>query len=196
MAPEERISRIFMHSRLRLVAIAAALVMSGNGARAEDLWSATLYAGPATNTISSEIIAGHLHVDGMMIGVAVDRKLVDLGSGFSLGAEVQLTQYLGDHAYNTGALGVGVRFDRFPWRAPTVLSLYTGPSYATDPPLVPMGHRKALLNYVGVEFAVALPHATGWDAALRLYHRSGEWGLYSNDIDEGTMVGVGLRYQF
>jgi hypothetical protein len=185
-----------MQSRPGLVAIAAALVMSGHTARTEDLWSATLYGGPATNTISSEIIAGHLQINGMMIGLAIDRKLAELGSGFSLGAEGQLTQYLGDHTYNTGALGIGVRFDRFPWRAPTLLSLYTGPSYATDPPLVPMGHRKALLNYVGAEFAVAIPQTTGWAAALRLYHRSGAWGLYSKDMDEGTMVGVGLRYRF
>ncbi|MDE2014491.1 MAG: hypothetical protein KGJ75_16335 [Alphaproteobacteria bacterium] len=33
-------------------------------------------------------------------------------------------------------------------------------------------------------------------AVLRLYHRSGAWGVYSINADEGTMVGVGLRARF
>jgi len=31
---------------------------------------------------------------------------------------------------------------------------------------------------------------------LRLYHRSGAWGLYARNVDQGTMVGAGLRYRF
>ncbi len=128
-----------------------------------------------------------------MAGLAGDVRLFALGSGFSFAAEGQLTQFGGKYTYTTGALGVGFRYDGYPWSA----ALYSGPSYATDPPKgIAQFQGKKLLNYVGLEVNHAIPHAHGWSVGLRMYHRSGAWGLYSIDNDEVTMFGIGVRKQF
>lgn len=155
-------------------------------------WSLTIYAGPSTNSFFSHIFQGHFRVNGGMAGAAGDVRLWALGNGFSFAAEGQLTQFAGQHSYTTAALGVGMRYDHYPWS----IGLYTGPSYATDPPREQYFHGKALLNYVSAEVAYGIPRAQGWDVALRLYHRSGAWGFYSPDADEGSMIGIGIRKRF
>jgi hypothetical protein len=165
------------------------------GVRAQSPWSISLYGGATTDTITTQIAAGHLHIIGGMIGLAANRRLAYLGSGFSLAAEGQVAQYLTHDPYQTVSLGIGASYDRFPWNAPSTLALYIGPSYAFDPPAI-AGQTHPFLNYVSAEFAVQIPQAPQWDAALRLFHRSGAWGLYAHSFDQGTMVGAGLRYRF
>jgi hypothetical protein len=155
-------------------------------------WSAALYAGPSTNSFFSRTFQGHFRINGAMVGLAGDARLFHLGKHFSFEGEAQVTQFGGQHAYTTGALGIGLRYTCFPWS----LALSTGPSYALNPPRQQFFHGKALLNYVGAEFAYAIPHSAGWDMALRFYHRSGAWGLYSEDADEGSMIGIGIRKRF
>lgn len=137
-----------------------------------------------------------------MIALAVDRRLFRLGWGFSVGAEGQITQHFGEHTYNTFALGLGFRFNDFPWsdRLPTSIAVYSGPSYAINPPIelyVPTRRQHPFLNYLSLEIAVALPHhERHWDGVLRIYHRSGAWGVYSINADEGSMIGLGIRAKF
>ena len=50
------------------------------------------------------------------------------------------------------------------------------------------------LNYVAIEIAFGLNR--DWDAGLRIYHRSGAWGTYSNTADVGSVVGIALRRRF
>jgi hypothetical protein len=177
------------------LALAGALIALPNGAFAQNQWSVSLYGGPTTDTITTQIITGHLHIIGGMVGVAVDHRLANLGSGFSLAAEGQATQYFTHDAYQTVSLGLGVSYNRFPWTTPTTLAVYLGPSYAFSPPPL-AGKEHALLNYVSAEFAVQIPDTENLDATLRLFHRSGAWGLYARNVDQGTMVGAGLRYRF
>lgn len=176
--------------------------------RADDgSWSATLYAGAATNKFATHIFsAGGFEPDGAMMGVAPDVKLATPGWGFTLEAEGQLTQYVLGHDYQTVALGIGLRFHNFPWsdRLATSLAIYTGPSYATNPPAegigfenTPVGfERKHLLNYVSIEYAMAVSRASPWDICFRAYHRSGAFGVYSHGADEGTTLGLGVRRRF
>jgi hypothetical protein len=164
-------------------------------ARAQSPWSISLYGGPTTDTITTQIATGHLHIIGGMVGLAANHRLAKLGSGFSLAAEAQVTQYFTHDPYQTVSLGVGASYDRFPWDTPTTLAVYIGPSYAFDPPPI-LGQLHPLLNYVSAEFAVQIPQAPQWDATLRLFHRSGAWGLYARSFDQGTMLGAGLRYRF
>ncbi len=100
-----------------------------------------------------------------MAGIAVDRRLWTLRWGLAAEAEVQITQFGFEHRYTTFALGLGLRFHNFPWSAdlPTSLSVYTGPSYAIDPPVLEgftwsnsFYQCKQLLNYISIELAVAL----------------------------------------
>jgi len=162
-------------------------------------WSITVYGGPATGTIFTEVLAGRFKWDSGMIGIAADRRLAYLGWGFNLVGEVQLQEYSFGHTYPSAALGLGFEFHHFPWerQVPTAFSVFTGPTYSIDPPLnyppAALGSRKALLNYVSAEIAVALPETRQWDAVFRIYHRSGAWGIYTIDADEVTVLGVGLR---
>jgi hypothetical protein len=168
----------------------------------ETKWSVSLYAGPSTNYIFTEVVAGRFHWADTMIGAAVDRKLAYLGWGWSLKGEGQITQHFFGHTYNTVALGLGLEFDQFPWSEslPTSFALYTGPSYTTNAPeqypRSEWGSKKALLNYVSVELAFAIPNAPHWDVEVRTFHRSGAWGIYTLDADENTMVGIGIRRRF
>jgi hypothetical protein len=67
-----------------------------------------------------------------MVGVAVDRKLLYLGSDISLAAEGQVTQYFFGHRNTTFALGLGLQFDKLFGFDHTSLSLYTGPSFRAN----------------------------------------------------------------
>lgn len=181
-----------------LILAASALAWT-SAAQAASPWSATLYAGPSSTKFVTQILGGDFEVNGGMVGLAIDRGLFKLGSGISIGAEMQVTQFFGDYTYNTGALGIGLRFDEFPWSdtLPTTFAIYTGPSYAPNAPIIkdPVPHQDPkFLNYVGVEAGFGI--ARKWDAVLRIYHRSGAWGTYSNTADVGTMIGLGLRRRF
>jgi hypothetical protein len=168
----------------------------------ESKWSLSLYAGPSTNYIFTEVVAGRFHWADTMVGVALDRKLAYLGWGWSLKGEAQITQHSLGHTYNTAALGLGVEFDQFPWSEtlPTSFAVYSGPSYTTNPPQqyprAEFGSKKALLNYVSIELAFAIPNAPRWDVEIRTFHRSGAWGIYTLDADENSVIGIGIRRHF
>ncbi|MBV8977756.1 MAG: hypothetical protein JO261_09765 [Alphaproteobacteria bacterium] len=189
---------VFKRLAAGLLALAAAPVFV-SGAKAEGPWSATLYAGPSSTKFVTQILGGDFEVNGGMVGLAVDRGLFKLGSGISFAAEAQVTQFFGTYSYGTGAIGVGFRFDEFPWSdsVRTTFAIYTGPSYAPNAVIIkdPVPHQDPkFLNFVSVEAGVGLYRKT--DVVLRIYHRSGAWGLYSNTADVGTMIGIGLRRRF
>jgi len=189
---------------LTAVTIAAAVLFgaseafAGNGNTG---WTATLYGGPWTQRVVSEIVGdGNYDVHGAMVGLAVDKRFFRLGWGFSVGGEGEVTQNFGRAKFTTFGLGLGFRFDAFPWALPTSIAVYSGPSYAIDPPIEqysPQRHQHPFLNYVSIELAVAIPrYRRHWDAVVRIFHRSGVWGVYSINADEGTTIGVGLRAKF
>jgi hypothetical protein len=177
----------------------AALLWSSCASAGNSPWSATLYVGPSSTQFVTQILGGNFDVNGGMVGLAVDRGLFRLGSGISLAAELQVTDFFGKYAYQTGAFGLGLRFDEFPWSdtVPMSIAIYTGPSYAPNAPLIldPQPHQDPkFLNFVSLEFAFQMNN--DWDAALRIYHRSGAWGVYSNTADVGSTIGIGLRRRF
>jgi hypothetical protein len=178
---------------------AVALFSAGAAQAGNSPWSMTLYAGPSSTAFVTQILDGKFDVNGGMVGLAVDRGLFRLGSGISIAGEVQVTDFFGKYAYQTGAIGLGLRFDEFPWSDsfPMSIAVYTGPSYAPNAPIIldPKPHQDPkFLNYVSLEFAFQMNR--DWDATLRAYHRSGAWGVYSNTADVGSMIGVGLRRRF
>ena len=188
---------------LRRLAVAvcaiAALFFAGAAQAGNGPWSATLYAGPSSTAFVTQILDGRFDVNGGMIGLAVDRGLFRLGSGISIAGEMQVTDFFGKYAYQTGAIGLGLRFDEFPWsdHFPMSIAVYTGPSYAPNAPIIldPQPHQDPkFLNYVSLEFAFSMNR--DWDATFRAYHRSGAWGVYSNTADVGSMLGIGLRRKF
>ncbi len=191
-----------MRLRIALPLSLTAMTLLGAGAAqasGQGPWSVTLYGGPSSTKFVTQILGGDFEVNGGMVGLAVDRGLFRLGSGISFAAEAQVTQFFGDYSYATGAFGVGFRFDEFPWSdtLPTTFAIYSGPSYAPNAPIIkdPKPHQDPkFLNYVSVEAGFGI--SRHMDAVLRIYHRSGAWGTYSNTADVGTMIGIGLRRRF
>jgi hypothetical protein len=183
-------------------AVGAPREAGGADAMGNEPWSLSIYGGPWSQRVFTDIVGrGDFAVSGGMIGVAADARLFQLGGGFSLAAEGQFTQTLTGHSFETFGIGLGVRFDQFPWRRwlPTSIAVFTGPSYAVNPPIEyydPSRPQHPWLNYVGIELAVGLPGTRHWDGVIRFYHRSGVWGLYSINADEGSTVGIGLRYRW
>jgi hypothetical protein len=169
-----------------------------------DPWSATLYYGPSTTKFFGAVLQGFdMEPTGTMAGLALDRSLLDLGWDISIGGEVQVTQYFFGHKDTTVAGGLGLQFhDIFGFRR-TDFSVYAGPSYATDPPYTSIGYRNVLwpsgrvkfLNFVGIEFASALPQSD-WYGVFRIYHRSGMFGIYASSDDDGLAVGLGIQRRF
>src|SRR5437868_4072117 len=74
--------------------------------------SITLYGGPASHNTASEVfVHGEFRIDGPMLGLAYDRGLADLGSGFALEGELQATHFFIDAAYSTVGVALGLRYD-------------------------------------------------------------------------------------
>lgn len=193
---------------LRYGRLGALLLLCGGAAQAapENLpWSVTVYFGPSTTKFFGAVFtSGRFEATGAMVGIAADGRLLYLGQGISLAAEAEVTQYGFGHPDTTLAFGLGFQANAPFGLKDTRLSVYDGPSYATDPPYTSIGYhsivypaaRVNLLNYVTLEYAVALSHESNWDGVIRLYHRSGAWGLYSDHDDDGISVGLGVKYRF
>ncbi|HKU54907.1 MAG TPA: hypothetical protein VJP60_06050 [Rhizomicrobium sp.] len=144
----------------------------------------------------SHIVQGNFDIDGAMLGLAYDRWLTDLGGGFSLEAEVQAVLFFSNPTSSAVAGGLGLRHDTSQWSSrPSSLAFHTGPSYA-DEAARNAGHSERFLEYVTVEFALENINQSQWDGVIRLFHRSGAFGLYGNDADTGSMLGIGIRRRF
>lgn len=168
-------------------------------------WAVSLYYGPSSTKYFCAFLQDwNMHPTATMLGLTLDRRIADLGYDISLMAETQVTAYFFGHTNATFALGIGLQFDRLFGFERTSFAIYTGPSYATDPPYTSIGYknrvwqsaRDTFLNAVGVEFATAMPDTENWDVTFRIYHRSGMFGVYSNSDDDGLMFGLGAKYHF
>ena len=164
----------------------------------------SMYGGVATRNDTTQVfLHGHFHPDGSQIGLSLDRDLADLGSGFTLVGDVGATHFVAKGDESSVDAGIGVRYDFHLLSIPVEVSGFTGPSWADDPPLIPTGtfhgtpinfKRNEWLNYVGVEVAVGL--TSHLDAVTRYYHRSGAFGLFQPNADEGSTLGFGILYKF
>lgn len=178
------------------VFIALAVCAATDTAAQSGKQALSLYGGPFTHEYVSQILQGHFVVDGPMLGLAYDRGIFYLGSGLTLEAEAQVTHFFSEQPYSTAAAGLGLRYDMTRIIGNySSFAIYTGPSYADDPPR--FDRRKGyFLEYVAIEVAVAPVMDSPWDGVIRMYHRSGAFGLYGSHTDGGTMLGVGIRRRF
>lgn len=180
------------------------LLFPGAALAQEAPWRVTLYGGTITRLNTTQIfLHGHYHPDGSQIGLALSRDLAPLGSGFTLVGEggVQRQVARGDETILN--LGVGVRYDFELLNLPVGISAFTGPSWADDPPVIATGtwhgtpinfRRNPWLNYVGTQLAFALTPTLA--ATVRYDHRSGAFGLFAPNADEGSALGIGMQLRF
>lgn len=180
---------------------AHAVTISGNGP-----WSTTVYYGPSTTKYFFAIMQKmDLRPTGTMLGLALDRDLVQLGAGIALGAEAQATESFFGHHDTNAALGLGFRANEIFGLPRLGFAFYMGPSYDSDPPahligygnkIRPISRNSKVLNYVSAEIAFGVPRAPGWSTVFRLFHRSSMLGVYADGQDAGTSVGLGLQRRF
>jgi hypothetical protein len=189
--------------RLSAGLLAGILLLAPRAAAAHPTrWSVSVYAGPGSNDYFTHIFGGKFRVEGAVAAVALDRNIVYLGDGFKLVAEAQAVQYFFDTPTTALSLGLGIKYDALSLGPdmPVAMAFYMGPSYAIDPPAYYTAaggvKRYTWLNYLGTEFTVGIPQWRRWDFVVRGYHRSGLYGLYARDVDEGSMIGIGLRHRF
>jgi hypothetical protein len=164
-------------------------------------WSVSVYAGPGSDDYFTHIFGGgKFKVEGAVTAVALDGNLVNLGDGFMLIGEAQAVHYFYGPDTTALSLGLGLKYQFVPEpRMPVGIAFYMGPSYAIDPPFYTSGgttKRYPWLNYVASEVTIGIPQWRHWDFVLRGYHRSGMYGMYAHDVDQGSMIGVGLRHRF
>jgi hypothetical protein len=167
-------------------------------------WRSTLYGGTLTRLDTTQIfLHGHYHPDGGQIGVALSRDLARLGSDFTFVGEGGVMRQVAKGDETTINLGVGVRYDLQLLTLPVGISAFTGPSWADNPPVIPTGtwhgtpinfRKNPWLNYVGTQIAIAF--SPKFAAAIRYDHRSGAFGLFAPNADEGSALGFGIQLRF
>jgi len=115
--------------------------------------------------------------------------------------EGQLVRHTGmQHHWETNAVAA-VRLMSMPWDRwlDTRLSVGNGLSWASEEPrLEPRGEpdegdSAQLLNYTKVELEVTMPDSKRWSTFLRLHHRSGIMGTFSDVKGGSNFIGLGLR---
>lgn len=202
--------RIILAALTALAPILPAAAAEGSywdrNSRQSQNWSVSLWLGPNARKFVGAIVQDGFNMQsrGLVAGVALNRKLVRLGSDIYIAAEIQVNQTFLDHQDTIFAGMLGLQFDNLFGYERTSFAVYTGPSYDLDPAYevicykhqVSATLRKKFLNEVTAEFSSGLPFTENWDWAARLYHRSGVFGLYSQGDDDGLGVGLGLRYHF
>lgn len=105
------------------------------------------------------------------------------------------------------AFYANVRWSNFPWnhKLMTTIAIGWGASYTSDitaneaqdaVDADPDEGPQRWLNYLSVEYGVALPKHPQWQLFYRLHHRSGAFSTFAaNDVGSNVM-GLGLRYRF
>jgi hypothetical protein len=167
-------------------------------------WRATVYGGTITRLNTTQIfLHGHYHPDGSQVGVALSRDLAPLGSGFTFVGEAGVTHQVAKGVETTVNLGLGARYDFAILSVPVGIGAFTGPSWADDPPIIPTGtwhgtpinfRQNPWLNYVGTQITIAL--TPKFAATVRYDHRSGAFGLFAPNADEGSALGFGVQMRF
>jgi hypothetical protein len=94
-----------------------------------------------------------------------------------------------------------LRWANLPWNhyINTSFAIGEGISYATAVPTLEKkdnSHTKRLLNYLMLEFTLAMPCAPRTQLVFRIHHRSGAYGLYHAGNTGSNNVGIGLRVLF
>lgn len=206
---------------MRIAIALAAAIMAANPAFAESSsptptevstpnsadrpWAVSVYLGPAASKYMGAILQDlNMQSRELMVGVALDRNLLEIWTDFYLAGEIQISQYFLGHPNTVFSTMIGFQAENLFGYERTSFAYYMGPSYALNPPYTVIGYkhrlyrplRKKFLNAIAIEFASGLPFTENWDWNLRAYHRSGVFGLYSDGNDDGLTLGIGVKYHF
>ena len=186
---------------LRVVMVLCLLVGLGPWAWAQD-YALALYAGQLTKEKWEQaILPGAEFADATIVVAAASWTAGRfLDDRLTCELEAQVGKYFGDQDHWEFNLPIiGLRWHRFPWDAylATSIAWGIGPSYATEIPPVELqtndsSRRWLVYWYAELTFG---PPAAGWEALLRLHHRSDSFGLVAEDGGSNAVC-AGVRYRF
>lgn len=93
------------------------------------------------------------------------------------------------------------RIKNFPWNNHLITSLSLGEGISWSSKISTREYRNSrdpqhLLNYLNLEFTVALPKYPRLEFVGRFHHRSGVFGLYRSQNSGATAAGMGIRWYF
>ena len=119
--------------------------------------------------------------------------------------ESQVVRHWGEQEHWEFNLAYVGRWKKFPWDAhvDTSIALGAGVSYATEVPFIEprakelgLEESEKLLGYLLVEIELAPPQSSNWSGFVRLHHRSGAKGLFSDVNGGSNFLTLGARYYF
>lgn len=184
---------------------------------AEKLWSIMFYAGETSGQDFLEVVQFHFS--------GIDETLFSTELAYSLSknnfiekyiypyAQLQFAVNLGQRTSESDPTPVGegdlymvLRWQAFPWNnyVKTSFAVGEGVSYVShvpigeieDPELKPGDVTRKLLNYLMLELTVSIPKHPDVQLVYRLHHRCTAYGMYGNEKQGSTNVGLGLRFLF
>ncbi len=93
------------------------------------------------------------------------------------------------------------RIKNFPWEKYLITSLSLGEGVSYSSKISTREYRNSkdpqhILNYLNLEFTVALPKYPRFELVGRFHHRSGVFGLYRSHNSGATAAGLGVRWYF
>ncbi len=191
------------------VRAAAALVVAaclGPSCQSEGQRFASVYAGPYTDNSLPEEIALFRPLsfeDATLVAAAVSQVIAEPSEHYRWELEGNFVQWFGDQDHQEFAGLAVFRWLSLPWDRwiDSSIAFGNGLSWATETPALeeqfhPDTGATQLLYHIAVEVAFELPKAPDWQTFVRVHHRSGVFGLFS-DVDGGSNVlALGLRYGF
>ncbi len=165
-------------------------------------YALAIYAGRLTKEKwERAILPGADFADATLVVAAGSWTVARFFDGnLSCELEAQVGKYVGDQDHWEFNLPIiGFRWHRFPWEryVATSFAWGIGPSYATEIPPIEIETSDAssrwLIYWYG-ELTLGPPDA-GWEAMLRLHHRSDGFGTVAEDGGSNAVC-AGLRYRF
>ncbi len=167
-------------------------------------WYVSLYAGEWVGGKGSTSLSGLTDYealqDSFLLTANVGRQIGHPFESLYVDAEGQLGQHFGDQDHQEVVGVLVARWESFPWdhELDTSLSVGEGLSWASELPAKEgEGDDKTaqLLNYVLFEVAASPGEKKRWEGFLRVHHRSGVFGMFSDVYGASNFVGLGVRYR-
>jgi hypothetical protein len=149
--------------------------------------------------------------DSGIVSAAMSRRVLTFANVIDVEPEVGIGQRFGDMHEEEFWTAIYFRWTAFPWNdyIRTTAAVSTGLNEATDVNAYehaaagPKSPGSRLLHFLSPEMTFALPNHPGWEALIRLHHRSGGGTLFGgpDSIFHGSVGGVqylsaGLRYRY
>ncbi len=168
----------------------------------EQPWTLFSYGGQWTdNTYGEIVLHGQSEFQNSYLWTAgVGRRVFWLTRHLEVEKEINVTRHSGDQDHLEFNAAISFRWWSFPWQnfVQTTVSHGLGPSVAVNHPEVEKGSDGSsdrLLLYMQTELTLAPAEYSDWALLLRLHHRSGVFGLISEDSGSNYLA-LGLRYRF